>query len=237
MIVSIAIYALSNTYAISIKSDQKILNFRRMDEVSINTAHGRIRIPMGIVKYGKIPFERIRGQCDLVKKNKIFHLMVVVEIPEEPIVEPMDIIGVDIGIANIAMDSTGKYYSGDQIKDVREHSAYLCSRLQSAGTKSAKRHLQKLSGKERGLARNTNHVISKEIVQKAKGTSSAIAMENLECVRMRITVRKGNRYIHNSCSFHQIRLFKEYKGKRSGHLPHRGQPAQHQQGMPQLSLN
>jgi transposase len=163
--------------------------------------------------------------------------MVVVEIPEEPTVKPMDIIGVDMGVVNIAVDSTGKYYPGDHIKDVREQSSCLYSRLQSAGTKSAKRHLQKLSGKERGLARNTNHVISKEIVQKAKGTSSAIAMENLECVRMRITVRKGNRYIHNSCSFHQIRLFKEYKGKRSGHLPHRGQPAQHQQGMPQLSLN
>jgi hypothetical protein len=32
-----------------------------MDEVSINTAHGRILIPMGIGKYGEIPFRRIRG--------------------------------------------------------------------------------------------------------------------------------------------------------------------------------
>ena len=125
-----------------------------MDEVSINTAHDRIRIPMGIGKCGEIPFRRIRGQCDLVMKNEIFHHMVVVEIPEEPTVKPMDIIGVDMGVVNIAVDSTGKYYPGDHIKDVRGHSAYLCSRLQSAGTKSAKRHLQKISGKESRFARN-----------------------------------------------------------------------------------
>ena len=80
--------------------------------------------------------------------------MVGVEIPEEPTVKPMDIIGVYMGIANIAVDSTGKYYPGDHIKDVSEQSSCLYSRLQSAGTKSAKRHLQKLSGKESRFARN-----------------------------------------------------------------------------------
>ncbi|MFG1556045.1 MAG: hypothetical protein AAE985_06235 [Thermoplasmataceae archaeon] len=81
-----------------------------------------------------------------------------------------------MGIANIAVDSTGKYYSGDHIKDVREHYADLRSRLQSVGTNSAKRHMKKLSGKESRFVRNTNHVISSEIVHEAKGTSSAIAM-------------------------------------------------------------
>ena len=97
--------------------------------------------------------------------------MVAVEIPEEPAIEPEDIIGIDMGIVNIAVDSTGKYYSGDRVREVREHNADLRSRLQSVRTKSAKRHLKKLSGKESRFARNTNHVISKEIVAKAKGTS------------------------------------------------------------------
>ena len=124
--------------------------------------------------------------------------MVSVESPEEPAIKPVDIIGVDMGIVNIAVDSTGRYYSGDHIKDVREHYTDLRSRLQSAGTGSAKRHLKKLSGRESRFMRNTNHIISKEIVQTAKGTSSAIAMENLSGIRMRTTVGKGNRYIHSS---------------------------------------
>ena len=205
----------------SIVYDQRILSFKGMDQVSISTTNGRIRVPVTIGKYGEIPFERIRGQCDLVRKNKLFYLMVAVEVPEEPTVEPKDIIGVDMGIANIAVDSTGKYYSGDHIRDVRDHNTDLRSRLQAVGNnhanrKSARRHLQKLSGKESRFARNTNYVISKEIVHKAKGTSSAIALENLEGIRMRTTVRKGNRYIHNSWSFHQLRSFIEYKAREAG---------------------
>ena len=205
----------------SIVYDQRILSFKGMDTVSINTVHGRIRIPITIGKYGEIPFQRIRGQCDLVMRNKIFYLMVAIEVPEEPIIKHEDIMGVDMGIENIAVDSTGKYYSGDKIKEVREHNAGLRSRLQSvgnnhAGRKNAIRHLKKLSGKESRFARNTNHVISKEIVQKAKDTSSAIAIENLEGIRMGGTVRRGNRYIHNSWAFYQLRSFIEYKAKEIG---------------------
>ncbi|MEM3192220.1 MAG: transposase [Candidatus Parvarchaeota archaeon] len=200
----------------SIVYDQRILSFKGMDTVSINTIKGRIRIPITIGKYREIPFKRIRGQCDLVRKNGSFYLMVAVEVPEEPAIEPKAIIGVDMGIENIAVDSTGKYYSGDKIKEVREHYADLRSRFQSVGTKSAKRHLKKLSGRESRFVKNINHVISKEIVQKAKGTSSAIAIEDLRGIRMRTTVRRGNRYIHNSWAFHQLRTFIEYKARELG---------------------
>jgi len=82
--------------------------------------------------------------------------------------------------------------------------------------KSAKRHLGKLSGKESRFVRNVNHFISGEIVQRAKGTSSAIAIEDLSGIGTRTTVRKAKRYIHNSRSFHQIRSFIEYKARETG---------------------
>ena len=88
--------------------------------------------------------------------------------------------------------------------------------MQSVNTKSAKRHLKKLSGKEHRFATNTNHIISKNIVKKAKGTSSAIAIEDLSGIRMRETVKKGNRYMHNSWAFYQLRLFIEYKAMEAG---------------------
>ncbi|MEM0146769.1 MAG: transposase [Conexivisphaerales archaeon] len=172
-----------------------------------------MRIPITIGKYREVPFESVRGQCDLARKNELFYLMVVVYVPEEPLIELKEAIGVDMGIENIAVDSTEKYYSGGRIKEARKHNVDLRSRLQSVVTKSAKRHLKRLFGKENRFARNVNHIISKEIVQKAKVTSSAIAIEGLSGVRMRITVRKGNRYIHNSWSFCQLRQCIEYKAK------------------------
>ena len=123
---------------------------------------------MTIGKYFKILFERIRGQCDLVRKNRLFYLMVAVEVPEEPVTEHDDIIGIDMGISNIAFDSTGKYYSGDKINDARKRNAELRSILQFIGTRSAKRHLKKLSEKEGRFARNTNHVISKKILRQLR---------------------------------------------------------------------
>jgi transposase len=182
----------------SIVYDQRVMSFKSMDEVSLNTIKGRIRIPITIGKYGEIPFNRMSGQCDLVKKHKLFYLMVSVDVPEQPVIEPKNIIGMDMGIVNISVDSTGKYYSGEKVKGVREHNLDLRSRLQSVNTKSAKRHLKRLSGKEHRFATNTNHIISKEIIKEAKGTSSAIAIEDLTGISTRTTVKKGNRYIHNS---------------------------------------
>jgi putative transposase len=116
------------------------MSFKGTDEVSLNTIKGRIRIPITIGKYGEIPFNRMRGQCDLVRKHKIFYLMVSVDVPEQPVIEPKNVVGVDMGIANISVDSTGKYYSGDGIKEVREHNLDLRSRLQSVNTKGPARN-------------------------------------------------------------------------------------------------
>jgi len=55
-----------------------------MDEVSLNTNKGRIRMPITIGK---------------VIKHKIFYLMVSVDIPEQPSIEAKNVIGVDMGIA------------------------------------------------------------------------------------------------------------------------------------------
>ena len=39
---------------------RRIMSFKGMDEVSLNTIKGRIRIPITIGKYGEIPFNRMR---------------------------------------------------------------------------------------------------------------------------------------------------------------------------------
>jgi len=52
-------------------------------------------------------------------------------------------------------------------------------RLQKRGTKSAKRRLKKLSGKQARFQKNTNHVISKRIVAKAKQNNQALTIEEL----------------------------------------------------------
>lgn len=191
--------------------DQRILSWRGLEAVSILTIEGREIIPIRIGEYQTARMDRVRGQVDLIIRTGIFYLAVVVEVPELTPYDPIGTLGVDLGIINLATDSDGSVFSGKQVDDTRERYVALRSGLQSTGTKSAKRHLKKLSGKERRFHRDVNHCISKEIVTKAKDTGRAIALEDLTGIRDQITVRKAQRSRHNSWGFYQLRQFIEYK--------------------------
>jgi putative transposase len=196
--------------------DQRNLSWKGLDRISITTLNGRLKLPVKIGEYRKLDHTNARGQADLIFRNKKFYVAVVVDAPEEPIVVPENVLGVDLGIVNIATDSTGESFSGEQIDAVREKIATLRSDLQSKGTKSAKCHLKKIGRRESRFHRDINHCISKKIVAKAKDTKSLIAVEDLTGIRERITVRKSQRSRQYSWSFYQLHNFLEYKAALAG---------------------
>ena len=200
----------------SIIYDQRILSFKGLDLVSMNTLHGRIRMPMIFGEYQKQRLSRVHGQADLIFTNNAFYLAVVVDIPEEPEYEPIGYIGVDLGVKNIATTSDGRNYSGDAVRLKRITTAKHRNRLQKKGTRSAKRRLKKISGKEKRFQRIVNHSISKEIIAEAKGTGRGVALEDLSNINQETVVRRRQRYMRLSWSFHQLRSFIEYKARVSG---------------------
>ncbi len=125
-------------------------------------------------------------------------------------------LGVDLGIVNIAADSEGNVYSGAHFKSIRHRNRRLRAKLQSKGTKAAKRLLRKWRAKEAHFARHTNHVISKGIVATAKALKRGIAIEELGGIRDRATVRRSQRATLHSWSFYQLRFFIEYKARLAG---------------------
>lgn len=193
--------------------DQRLLSFKGLEHASILTMAGRILVPMIFGEYqkGVIGGRRIRGQADLVLIDKVFYLLIVIELPDSFLTDTKDFLGVDLGIKNIAADSDGETFSGDKINGMRHRQARLRAKLQKKGTKSAKRLLKRRSNKEQRFATNTNHCISKKLVAKAKGTDRGIAMEDLKGIRDRITVRKAQRRQHDSWAFYQLRQFVTYK--------------------------
>lgn len=196
--------------------DQRILSWKGVDRVSILTLKGREIIPVRFGAYQAERLGRIRGQADLVFRNGVFYLAVVVDVPEPPVYNAKEWLGVDLGIKNIATDSDGQTWSGNKVNGIRKRYAKLRAKLQSKGTKSAKRLLKKRSGKESRFVRNVDHIISKRLVAKAKGTERGIALEDLRGIRSRITVRRRQRRTQHSWSFHQLRQFIEYKAKLAG---------------------
>jgi transposase len=78
--------------------------------------------------------------------------------------EPTGWLGVDLGIVNLATVSDGETHSGKAVETKRQWYANRRAALQKVGTKSAKRHLKRLAGRQKRFQKDTNHVISKRLV-------------------------------------------------------------------------
>ena len=197
--------------------DSRILAFKGLDKISILTLSGRLIIPIRIGEYQSARINTVVKETDLILHNGIFYLAVVVDAPEASPDDPTGTLGVDLGVINLAVDSDGEFYSGEAVDVVRERIDTLKSSLQSKGTKSAKRHLKKLSGRESRFRRSINHRISKRLVSKAKDTHRQIVLEDLKGIGDS-TVRHAQRRRHKSWAFFQLRSFIEYKAKIAGVL-------------------
>jgi putative transposase len=196
--------------------DERILSYKSADEISILTLDGRIEVKIQYGEYRKLESNRVKGQADLIYKNGTFYLMIVVELPDAEPIDPTGVIGVDLGIVNLATTSDGKVFSGDKCTTVRKRFAKIKAILQHVGTNSAKRHLRKIRGRERRFKKDANHCISKELVKTAKDTNRSIALEDLTGIRERNTVWKAVRTAIGKWAFLELRKFIEYKAKLSG---------------------
>ncbi|QXD15675.1 transposase [Rhodocaloribacter litoris] len=197
--------------------DSRILRYyTERREVSIWTMTGRERIPYTVGEHHARLLAYQQGESDLIYRKGRFYLLTTCDVPEEDEEAVDGVLGVDLGIAQIATDSDGDSFSGEQVESKRKWYAERRAVLQSVGTRSARRRLRQLSGRERRFRADVNHQISKTLVRKAKDTKRAIALEDLTGIRTRTTVRKSQRARHHSWSFYQLRQFIEYKAKLAG---------------------
>lgn len=231
----------------AIPFDSRIRTFHKSDSVSLRLWNQRVTIPITLGQYQAQKLNGIKlsetGESDLIydKLQDRFYLILVINQPETPTIQSNSVLGLDLGIKILAADSDGALYTGAQVERTRKRYAKLRAGLQSRGTKSSKRHLKKLSGKEHRYCKDVNHCLSKKIVQKAKGTGRSLALEELKGIRERLGrkplkkvspvlgdptpkgeekprkhVRKSVRTLINSWSFSQLRLFIAYKAKIAG---------------------
>lgn len=171
----------------SIAYDDRILSFN-LDRhtVSIWTVAGRCKdVAFVCGERQRQSLQTRQGESDLVFRNGQFYLLVTCNV-DEPTPDDVDAaLGVDLGIINLATDSDGDQFSGATVERTRQRYQRRRDRLQAVGTKSAKRRLKTLSGKQRRFQSHTNHSIAKQLVAKAKGTQRALVLEDLTHIRTR----------------------------------------------------
>ncbi len=190
--------------------------FLSTNEVSLSTTSGRQTFPIVVSKYHEEYITNWkRGSADLIiRKNNEVYLNVTFMKDISDQVQNGNFIGLDRGIKNIAVTSDNKFYTGKHVLRVSGKYKSLRSRLQAVGTKSAKRHLRKLSGKERRFKADTNHCISKNIIQKMQ-PGDTLVLEDLKGIRAQ-RLRKTVRTLIAGWSFYQLEMFLQYKADAKG---------------------
>jgi putative transposase len=209
----------------AIAYDDRILSFATPDSsVSIWTVDKRQSIPFvcGERQRALLPFRQ--GESDLAFVCGNWYLLATVAIDNPDLFDVEGVLGIDLGVTNIAVDSDGEIHSGRAIKKVRFRHRRLRNKLQRLGTLGSRRRLRILAGQEARFAKHTNHVISEKIVAKAKRTKCAIAVEDLTHIRTRARARRSQRATLHSWSFAQLQAFIAYKAQRSGIPVHRVDP-------------
>jgi putative transposase len=180
---------------------QRDYSFKANAHVSILTLTGRLILPYtGYQEHlARIQSDAQIGAAKLWydKPKKQFYLLVSLEIEvNDPTPQShKQVMGVDVGVRYLAVTSTTKgdctFYSGKRTRAKANHYARMIKRLQQKGTRSAKRRLMAISGRERRLKADANHVIAKGIVE--THPHSLIGLEELKNIRERTKRRKGKK--------------------------------------------
>ncbi|WP_328415227.1 transposase [Streptomyces violaceus] len=187
--------------------------------VSVWTTSGRMKnvaFTASVEQLATLALYR-KGESDLVHQDGMWFLNATCEVPEaEPNAEPVDFLGIDLGIVNIATTSDGEIMAGRELNRIRLRERSLRTKLQKKNTPSARRRRKKRRRREARRAKDINHKIAKHVVAEAERTGRGIALEDLTGIRERVRLRKPQRAAHSSWSFAQLGQFIAYKARKAG---------------------
>ncbi len=190
--------------------------------VRLSTSAGKQSLPFTVPASSARYYGTKVATADLWCRKGKWWLHVVVNVPE-PKVEPSDeVTGVDLGLNRPAVTSSRQFLGSRHWKEVDRRVFRLKRKVQSKGSKSAKRHLKKLSGRLARFHRDCDHVLSKRIVQNAT-PGSTVVLENLSHIREASKMGRGKkqknvekkRRLH-AWTFEQLYSFIAYKAQERG---------------------
>ena len=185
--------------------------------VRMSTTAGRQTIRFSIPDYAQKYAGYSTDTADLIERDGLWWLHVVVSVPAPEVEQAEAVVGVDLGINRPAVTSNNHFLGQRRWKAVEGRYFKLIRALQKRGTKSAKRHLRKTKRRRARFRRDADHVLSKQIVAAAE-PGSTIVLENLKDIRKRMKARRRTqikRRMH-SWPFASLKTKVEYKAEERG---------------------
>lgn len=173
------------------------------------------RVKCKITTYKKL--EELLSQyrfCDpliFVRNNEVY-ISVTFEV-QNKLVKMETACGVDLGKRMAAVTSEGKFYQDKKFNSEIRKLRFLKRKLQSKGTKSAKRHLKKLRRKEKNKNKNQSHLLANAILKDCK--VNTVVLEDLKGIKKKKSKFQNKNSI-SQVPFCQLKQFLTYKAPMFG---------------------
>lgn len=187
---------------VSLRGDQLTFSAigKRVKTIVTIPAWFKERYPEAVFKAATLRFD---------KKTNSLIANLTYQTASSPIVgEANGVVGLDRGLYSLVTTSEGEHYKASEVRAARRRYLYTRRVLQQKGTRSAKRLLKKLSGKEKRFMQDYNHVISKKLANNP--TVQTYVLEDLTGIRNKRKGKKLNTWL-SQWSFHQLETFLSYK--------------------------
>jgi IS605 OrfB family transposase len=151
-------------------------------------------------------------ESKLFKRGRDFYLHIAVQKEVNPKTDCDSVLGVDLGIHNIAVTVNSKtdetHFYGKKLRAVRGHCFHLRKSLPK------RKAVEKVGNHEKRIVNHELHKISKAIVQEAIENNSVIVVGRLKGITQNSKGRRFNRKL-NSFPY-KLAFFIEYKAQWHG---------------------
>ncbi|MCG1004729.1 MULTISPECIES: RNA-guided endonuclease TnpB family protein [Halobacterium] len=207
----------------TVKYDTRTMTLFDDDTVSLSTTENRVRCGLALPdaddgyqrQYLDSDEWRVT-ESTLTARDSDYFLHIGFRRPktdaERDTAEDGTVLGVDLGIENLAVTSTAHFISGRELSHNLREFEKVRSGLQETGTRSSHRTLEQASGRELRYVRDVLHRASNAIVGEAfRFECDVIAFEDLTHIRERTGASWGHTW-----AFRELYEQVEYKAEAEG---------------------
>jgi len=182
--------------------------------IKFSTTQGRIEIPLIYYPFVDGDWKFLKPTCELQYKSSKdeWYIIAMFDVSPQQSSSGNEVLGIDRGIKQIAVLSNNQFVNSKHLRKVKGKYSHLRYKLARKGTKSAKRLLKKISGKEHRFVKDVNHCISKMMV------SLPFDVFVLEKLSIRPKKRLGKSFNKRlmGWSWKQLEQFLTYKAELAG---------------------
>ena len=199
----------------ALRYDDRTLT-RRGNTLTLSCIGKRVKLSLHVPEYFKEVYKAWKFSGATVtysKHSKQFWVRLVFEKDDPPKEGTGDVLGIDRGLYHLAVTSQKQFFSSSKIRATQRRYLHNRKQLQQKGNRSSKRHLKKMSGREKRFMKDINHCVSKKLAH-LPGISK-YALEDLTRIRNQRRHKKMNKWMA-SWAFSQLEQFLTYKSEARG---------------------